>query len=91
MNREQTKYLKDRLSKLNSRKYGELCSRKSTLPQPVATAKRIVKQWEAEQAKECSRRNDRLNEAYSTAIQSIIFGEPGDALKALKEFEQFKP
>ena len=88
MNREQMKFLKDRLSDLMRKKRW---TRDESVPAAVVKAKRIVKKWEEDQQKQYRKRQERLDAAYSKVNQPIIFHEAGNALKALKEFEALQP
>ena len=91
MNREQFKYLKERLRVVYNKKHHATFAKSTPLPKKVAAAARIIKQWDTQQKKESGRRQDLLSNAYAAAHQAIIFREAGDALKALKEFERFTP
>ena len=90
MNREQFKRLTERLSALNRRKHDDAHT-SSVRPAAVLRAEHTLKGWQTKERTIVSKRQDRLAAAYHAARQAITFHDPGDALKALREFERFKP
>jgi len=91
MNREQTKQLKARLTALNQRKLQVLWT-DPPMPPKVAAAKRLLQRWKAKQNQAASRARDRINKAYSFALDSVLFDDdPKVVLRALATFERFKP
>ena len=91
MKHEQTKYLKTKLSKLLNDKHRASWKEKApVMPATVRMADQVVRRWKQEQSDKVDRQRRTIERAYNKAYQVILFGEPLDALKALKEFEKFK-
>lgn len=90
MNREQGKYLKEKLLKAERRKI-DVILESQPIPKSVAAAKRVVDAWGAKQRAIMHRRKARLGEVYSTAFEAILSSEFPVALQAVKDFERFQP
>lgn len=90
MNREQRKYLKEKLNKLERRQIDAIFTA-PPIPKSVAAARRVVEAWSEKQRGIQRLRKARLDEAYSTALEAILSKEFPDALRAVKEFERFQP
>lgn len=91
MNREQTKLLKTRLSRLNDSKC-QVFWRDAPMPKHVMAAVQIAKRWKDQQEKSKQQRRERLAKAYSKAMNAVMFeDDPKVVLRALETFEAFKP
>ena len=90
MNREQMKHLKEHVGNLRRKKY-DATNQPPSFPSSIAAAKRTVEAWGAAQRRIRDGRHARLEKAYSTVWQAILFQDAPTALKALREFEKFQP
>jgi len=91
MNGAQTKILKARLTSLQQKKLSVFWN-DPPMPPKVALAKRTLMRWRAQQTKAATRGRDRINAAYSTALNAVLFeNDPKVVLVALDKFERFVP
>lgn len=90
MNQQQVKYLKERISNIHRNKRYAVDT-KIGVPAEVAEAKRIVGRWEKKKRRIIQQRQESLQREYSKAFEAIMLRDPSDAIKALREFERFKP
>lgn len=90
MNREQGKYLKEKLSKSERQKLNAICE-VPPFPKSVAAAKRVVDAWGLKQRTILRTRRARLDDGYSTALEAILSKDFPAALRAVKDFDKFQP
>lgn len=84
MNREQVKYLKERLLAAQRRKY--YAFNRLREPATVVAARKALIQWKV-QAQHVARIRARITAAYEKDERTMLRGEVVQALKALKAFE----
>lgn len=91
MNGTQTKLLNQRLKSLHQKKL-QVYWNDPPMPPKVAAAKRLLMRWRAQQMKSANRSRDRINAAYSVALNAVMFeDDPKVVLLAIQKFERFVP
>lgn len=89
MDKEQTKYLLERLSEV-SRTHRYDKRPKIKKPNIVRSSEKILAAWEKKRGLAEDRRETKIDKVHNKVREAILFGDDKKALAALRAFEKMK-